>query len=115
MKNKDNHISYVEFRATDLEKIKTFYNKAFGWSFIDYGDSYTAFSDSGLQGGFEITQEKIINGALVVLYHKDLKLIKNKIINYGGEISKDIFPFPGGKRFEFIDPSDNILAVWSDK
>ena len=115
MKNKDNHINYVEFRAIDLGKIKTFYSKAFGWSFTDYGPSYTAFSESGLQGGFEITEDEIVNGALVVLYHEDLNLIKNKIIDCGGKISLDIFSFPEGRRFQFFDPSGNELAVWSEK
>ncbi len=115
MGNKDNHINYVEFMANDLTKIKTFYAKAFGWTFTDYGPTYTAFSESGLQGGFEVTDKEILNGALVVLYHKNLKLIKNIIIDCGGEISLDIFSFPGGKRFQFIDPSGNELAVWSEQ
>ncbi len=115
MSIKDNHINYVEFKAKDLEKIKEFYNKSFDWTFTDYGPTYTAFSDSGLEGGFEKTEYEIMNGALVVLYHTNLDLIKNKIIKSGGEISKDIFSFPGGLRFHFIDPAGNELAVWSDK
>jgi len=115
MSIKDNHINYVEFKAKDLEKIKEFYNKSFDWTFTDYGPTYTAFSDSGLEGGFEKTEYEIMNGALVVLYHTNLDLIKNKIIKSGGEISKDIFSFPGGRRFHFIDPAGNELAVWSDK
>ncbi len=115
MSIKENHINYVEFKAKDLEKIKEFYNKSFDWTFTDYGPTYTAFSDSGLEGGFEKTEYEIMNGALVVLYHTNLDLIKNKIINSGGEISKDIFSFPGGRRFHFIDPAGNELAVWSDK
>ncbi len=115
MSIKNNHISYIEFKANDLEKIKEFYNKSFDWTFTDYGPTYTTFSDSGLEGGFEKTENEIINGALVVLYHNNLDLIKNKIIKLGGEISKDIFSFPGGRRFHFIDPSGNELAVWSDK
>jgi len=115
MSIKDNHINFVEFKAKDLEKIKKFYNKSFDWTFTDYGPTYTAFSDSGLEGGFEKTEYEIMNGALVVLYHTNLDLIKNKIIKSGGEISKDIFSFPGGRRFHFIDPAGNELAVWSDK
>ena len=111
---KDNHINYVEFKANDLEKIKVFYTKSFNWTFTDYGPTYVAFSESGLQGGFEKTENKIVNGALVVLYHKNLDFIKNKIIESKGRISKDIFSFPGGHRFHFIDPSGNELAVWSD-
>jgi len=111
----DNHINYVEFKAKDLEKIKEFYTISFDWTFTDYGPTYVAFSESGLQGGFEKTENEIINGALVVLYHKNLDVIKSKIIESGGEISKDIFSFPGGRRFHFIDPAGNELAVWSDK
>ena len=110
----DNHINYVEFGATDLDKIKEFYTKAFDWTFTDYGPSYIAFSESGIQGGFEKSETDIVNGALVVLYHKDLNLIKNRIIDSGGEISNDIFSFPGGHRFHFVDPSKNELAVWSN-
>ncbi|WP_142533953.1 VOC family protein [Saccharicrinis carchari] len=112
---RDNHISYLELKAKNLEEIKRFYTKCFAWSFTDYGPSYAAFSDSGLYGGFEQTEGDIVNGALIVLYHKNLNSVKNKIIQMGGAISKDIFPFPGGQRFHFMDPSGNELAVWSDK
>lgn len=112
---KDSHINYVEFKAKDLEETKGFYTASFGWTFKDYGPTYTAFSDSGLEGGFEKTDTEIINGVLVVLYHRNLDLIKNRIIKAGGKITKEIFSFPGGRRFHFADPSGNELAVWSDK
>lgn len=110
----NNHIDYIEFKANDIEAVKSFYSKAFGWKFTDYGPTYTSFMDSGLQGGFELSEEPIVNGALVVLYHSDLKTVKNKIHQSGGVISKDIFSFPGGKRFHFRDPAGNELAVWSE-
>ncbi len=112
---KDNHINYVEFKAQDLQKIKEFYTASFDWTFTDYGPTYTAFSESGLEGGFEKTESKIVNGALIVLYNENLDLIKNRIIEAGGKITIDIFSFPGGRRFHFVDPSENELAVWSDK
>jgi len=115
MSIKDNHINYVEFKAKNLEIIKEFYTKSFKWTFTDYGPTYTAFSESGLEGGFEKNENKIVNGALIVIYHKNLDLIKNKIIESNGIISKDIFSFPGGRRFHFIDPAGNELAVWSEK
>ncbi len=113
----DNHINYIEFKTTDLEKTKHFYTSCFGWSFTDYGKMYASFSDSnsGVNGGFEFTNEPIKNGALIVLYCENLNKIKEKIIAFGGKISKDIFSFPGGKRFQFLDSSGNELAVWSDK
>lgn len=110
-----NFINYVEFKAKDLEEIKTFYHQAFGWTFTDYGPDYVAFSESGLAGGFEKTENDIVNGALIVLYHADLVNIKETIIALGGNISKDIFSFPGGKRFHFTDPAGNELAIWSEE
>ncbi|MGB5370063.1 MAG: VOC family protein [Flavobacteriaceae bacterium] len=111
----ENHINYVEFKANDLEKTKAFYAKAFGWTFTDYGPDYVAFSASGLDGGFERTERKIRNGALIVLYSKNLEKSKNTVLKCKGTISKDIFSFPGGHRFHFLDPSNNELAVWSDQ
>jgi predicted enzyme related to lactoylglutathione lyase len=115
MKPKNNHINYLEFKAKDLEKIKLFYNKAFGWKFTDYGPDYVSFSNSGLQGGFERSNGKVKSGALTVLYHEDLKKTIKKINEAGGKITRDIFSFPGGKRFHFVDTSGNEMAVWSDK
>ncbi len=114
MKQQNNHIHYVEFKAKDLGEIKRFYAQAFGWKFTDYGPTYIAFSEAGLEGGFELTEETIVNGALVILHHTDLEEAKNNIIEAGGKISLDIFSFPGGKRFHFKDSSGNELAVWRE-
>ena len=114
MKPISNQISYVEFKAINIKEIKEFYTKCFQWEFKDYGPDYTSFSNSGLQGGFEKTNSKIENSALIVLYHTDLDIIKNKIISEGGKITIDVFSFPGGQRFHFADPSGNELAVWSE-
>ena len=108
-------INYVELQANDLEKTKEFYSSAFGWTFTDFGPTYTAFPESGLEGGFAKTDDPIVNGALVVLYHENLEQIKVRVEQAGGNIAKDIFSFPGGRRFHFTDPSGNELAIWSDK
>ena len=112
---KDNHINYVEFKAIDLEQIKRFYTLVFGWSFTDYGPDYTAFSNSGLQGGFERAENVTLQGALIILYHSELESIQSKIEAAGGTITEPIFSFPGGRRFHFADPEGNVLAIWSDK
>ena len=115
MKQQDNHINYIEFKAKDLEAVKTFYIKAFGWKFTDYGPDYTAFADSGLEGGFEKSDDPIVNGALVVLYHANLEKIQETVLQSGGKLAKEIFSFPGGRRFHFLDPAGNELAIWSDQ
>lgn len=115
MQAKNDHINYVEFKAPDLERIKAFYSEVFGWVFTDYGPDYTAFAESGLDGGFERSDEPVANGALVILYHRDPEAVMGKIVTAGGRISKDLFPFPGGRRFHFLDPAANELAVWCAK
>jgi len=37
------------------------------------------------------------------------------VIGAGGRITRDVFSFPGGRRFHFTDPAGNELAVWSDR
>jgi len=110
----NNHINYIEFRAPDLEAVKRFYSQTVNWRFKDYGDSYTAFEDSGIEGGFERSDEPSHGGPLVVLYHKALESCKAAVIDNGGSLTKDIFSFPGGRRFHFKDPAGNELAVWSE-
>lgn len=110
-------INYVEFPASDLLATKKFFQEVFEWSFEDYGPEYTAFSNSGLDGGFFKSSNIATteNGsALVVLYSNDLEATQTKIQQSGGKITKSIFSFPGGRRFHFTEPSGNELAVWSD-
>jgi len=38
-------INYVEFPAKDLKRTKSFFEVAFGWSFVDYGPDYTESSE----------------------------------------------------------------------
>lgn len=115
--NISNKINYVEFPAKDLEATKAFFTRVFGWSFEDFGPEYVAFSSQGVDGGFfksELSSSSDSGSALVVLYSDSLELLLTKIEQAGGTIARPIFPFPGGHRFHFTEPSGNELAVWSD-
>ena len=116
--NQHEKINYVEFPSTDLHATKAFFGAAFGWSFVDYGPDYTAFSDQGLDGGFFASDQVMStdNGsALVVFYSEALEATQARIEQAGGTIIKPIFAFPGGRRFHFGDPNGNEYAVWSDQ
>ena len=111
------HINYIEFPARDLEATKAFFMEAFGWSFQDYGPEYISFAKSGIAGGFyksDLASVTVKGSALVVLYSKDLEATQLKVKNAGGSIVKEIFSFPGGRRFHFYEPSGNEFAVWSE-
>ncbi|WP_343318503.1 VOC family protein [Sphingobacterium multivorum] len=105
-------IQYLEFVSSDLERAKAFYSTSFGWEFTDYGPAYTAFGGKYVDGGFTLGDP--INGSiLVVIYADDLQVTRDQVIRAGGTILKDIFSFPGGKRFQFQDPDGYELAVWT--
>jgi predicted enzyme related to lactoylglutathione lyase len=86
----DRRVDYIEFLSTNIEETKRFYSRVFGWEFTDYGPDYTSFTDGRLGGGFSVASEV-------------------------GQIVRQVFEFPGGRRFHFTDPSGNELAVWSDR
>ena len=113
----DQKIDYLEWPARDFDAVQSFYEKAFNWSFTDYGPEYRAFTDGTINGGFyqsELQSATKNGAALIVLYATDLEQTRETVITSGGTIVKDIFPFPGGRRFQFTDPHGNELAVWSD-
>jgi predicted enzyme related to lactoylglutathione lyase len=113
----DRRIDYIEFPAGDLEKARAFYSAAFGWSFQDYGPDYCAFQDDGVDGGFyraPLRASAAEGSALVVLYADDLQATLARVVECGGTIVREIFSFPGGRRFHFADPNGNELAVWSE-
>ncbi len=112
-------VDYIEFPATDIEATKRFYQDVFGWKFQDYGPDYTSFLDGRLAGGFNKDAEiagadgKKTRGPLIVIYATSLEDTYAKVTKAGGKIVREIFGFPGGRRFHFSDPNGNELAVWS--
>ena len=107
-------IDYLEMPVAsgDLAQTTAFYGAAFGWQFTPYGPQYSAFSE-GLDGGFDATPEAV-QKPLPVLYAADLEACHAAVIAAGGTVLREIFAFPGGRRFHFRDPAGNELAVWSE-
>jgi hypothetical protein len=110
----DGKIDYIEFPGADLPATKGFYEKAFGWTFVDYGQAYAAFDNGGVDGGFNGDAADQAKAPLVVLFTTDLEAMEAKVRAAGGAITRPIFSFPGGRRFHFRDPSGNELAVFSE-
>jgi uncharacterized protein len=110
----DGKIDYIEFPGADLPATKGFYADAFGWTFTDYGPSYAAFDNGGVDGGINADAEDRAAAPLVILFATDLEAMEARVKAAGGTISRAIFSFPGGRRFHFRDPSGNELAVFSE-
>ncbi|MGL5490506.1 MAG: VOC family protein [Shewanella sp.] len=115
--NRHHTINYLEIPTADIGRSKAFFNTVFGWRFEDYGPQYSCFIDVGITGGFyqaevSFTLEK--GCPLIVLYSHTLEETLAAVIAAGGTISTEIFSFPGGRRFHFIEPAGNEYAVWSE-
>jgi predicted enzyme related to lactoylglutathione lyase len=110
----ENQIDYIELPTAGTNRVKRFYTDVFGWKFEDYGPDYTSFFDGRLAGGFTKETAPPSRGLLLVIYAGDLVATQKKIESAGGKIVKEIFSFPGGRRFHFTDPDGNQLAVWSE-
>ena len=107
-------IDYVELpSATAHEVTRAFYSKAFGWTFANYGPDYSATEDGTLDVGLNGHQEDALSAPLPVVRVTDLEAALDAVCDAGGIIAKPIYSFPGGRRFHFIDPGGNELAVWS--
>ena len=108
-------IDYVELpSATAHELTRAFYTKAFGWQFSNYGPSYSATTNGTTDLGLQGDPSDGLSAALPVVRVTDLEAAFDAVTKAGGVIAKPIFSFPGGRRFQFIDPSGNELAVWSE-
>ncbi len=109
----EKRIDYVEISVTDPAKAREFFEALFGWEFQSWGDDYLSFKDGRLDGGF-VRSDGPAAGTLLVFYSADLERDRARVVELGATISKDIFSFPGGSRFQFVDPTGNEYAIWSE-
>lgn len=111
----EKRVDYVEIPVTDLKKAREFFSALFGWSFQEWGDDYMSFNDGRIDGGFRRSDEPApSSGVLVVFFSEDLERDLARVQELGATISQPIFSFPGGKRFQFVDPVGTEYAIWSE-
>ena len=107
-------IDYVELPSvTAHELTRGFYAKAFGWEFTDFGPDYAATTTEDVDLGLNGQPDEALSAPLPVIQVDNLEAVFDAVTAAGGVIARPIFPFPGGRRFHFIDPSGSELAVWS--
>jgi hypothetical protein len=110
-------IDYVELAVDDLEQAKSFYAKALGWTFNDYGPDYAGIQDprnAGQEfGGLSPhAPPSRGEGVLALVRTDDAEEALVSVLGAGGRIEVELHEYPGGRRFTFADPSGNILGVY---
>lgn len=113
-----NTVDYVETPSRDLPKTKTFFTALLGWHFTEYGPEYLDYTDGRTTGGF-YRSDKVSSYAtgstIAVIYTEHLEELRDRAKELGATITRDIFSFPGGRRFHFTEPGGSEFALWSDK
>ena len=93
----EKRIDYIEIPVTDPAKARDFFAALMGWEFKDWGPDYISFRDGRLDGGFRRSEEPAPSNSVLLVF-----------------FSQDIFEFPGGRRFHFVDPLGNEYAIWGE-
>lgn len=104
-------IAYVELPARELPETHGFYAAAFGWTLTDYGPSYSCTTTGDVDIGLQGDLNEAARAPLAVVAVDDLDAALVAVERAGGVVVRPIFAFPGGRRFQFTDPSGNELAV----
>jgi uncharacterized protein len=104
-------LNYVELPVREIGPAKAFYERAFGWSLTDFGPTYAATLSGDTDIGLQADAAEATKAPLAVIDVDDLEAALAAVEAAGGRIVKPIFAFPGGRRFHFLDPSDNELSA----
>lgn len=104
-------INYIELPARDVAAAKRFYAEVFGWDLTDFGPDYAATTTGDVDLGLNGVAEQATKAPLAVIDVDSVEAFLAKVEATGAKITQPIFPFPGGRRFHFLDPNDNELAV----
>jgi predicted enzyme related to lactoylglutathione lyase len=103
--------NFIELPARDIARAKAFYQSVFGWTLTDFGPTYACTMTGDVDVGLQADPEEASIAPLPVICVTDLEAALAAVLASGGTIVRPIFAFPGGRRFQFLDPSGNELAV----
>lgn len=104
-------LNYVELPTSDVGAAKAFYESVFGWSLTAFGPTYAATTTGDTDVGLQADRAEATRAPLPVIEVEDLEATLAAVEKAGATIVRPIFAFPGGRRFQFLDPSGNEIAA----
>ena len=105
-------LEYLELPTSNLAATRSFYEQAFAWTMTEFAPTYAATTTGDTDVGLQADASEAPRAPLPVIQVDELEAVLESVQAAGGKILKPIYAFPGGRRFHFIDPSGNELAVW---
>ncbi len=105
-------LDYVELPVENSQASAQFFADAFGWSMTAFGPSYAATTTGDVDVGLQGDAAEASAAPLPIIRVDDLEAARAAVVAAGGEIVRDIFAFPGGRRFHFRESGGNELAAW---
>ena len=109
-----NRISFVELpaaAAASTGAVAGFYTRAFDWTMVDFGPTYACTLSGDVDLGLQADPAEATQSPLPVIQVAELGTTRVRVEAAGGVITREIFAFPGGRRFHFTDPAGNELAA----
>ena len=102
--------NYIELTSADLDRTRQFYAAALGFVFTPYGPGYTAVEGGPAEVGFRRADAPA--PPLPVFESDDVDTSLSRFIAAGGTVVLPITSYPGGRRFEGLDPDGHRIAVY---
>ena len=104
-------LMYLELPVGDVAATRTFYAAAFGMTFTGFGPTYAATTTGDTDIGLQADAAEKTSSPLPVIEVDDLEAALAAVRQAGGTITREIFAFPGGRRFHFTDIDGHELAA----
>jgi uncharacterized protein len=113
------HINYIELPAPNMDATKAFYSQIFGWQWTDYGPGYADTATPFIVGLNATAQpcaaasdgDENVIGPFTLMQTNSLDEVLALVVAAGGRVSSGPYPYPGGRRFHFVDPSGNTIGI----
>lgn len=102
---------FLELPVADVAAARAFYHAAFGWDMTGFGPTYACTMTGDVDIGLQADPAERTDAPLIVIQTPDLDAALAAVEAAGGTVTRPIFAFPGGRRFQFRDPDGNELAV----
>jgi predicted enzyme related to lactoylglutathione lyase len=102
--------NYIELTTVDLARARTFYGDALALVFTDYGPAYAAVESGPAEVGFRVVEMQ--TPPMPLFESKALEDTLARVERAGGRVVSPVTPYPGGRRFEFLDPDGHRIGVY---